>query len=170
MKSGMMFERGDLLLVVPFPFTDLSAVKRRPVLAVTAADSYGHFIAISVTSRPQAEHGLPRRLAVRGRPGRFDAPCETSRHTAGGFAEAGSATPRKAIPRRGEIGRAFSRGASACESRRVTTAITRTIDHSGWRSQWDFKTKQTGLSTRPFKTLQHRPVWMKASARLCRRR
>ena len=56
--SGMMFERGDLLLV-PFPFTDLSAVKRRPVLAVTTADSYGDFIAIPVTSRPQAEHGLP---------------------------------------------------------------------------------------------------------------
>lgn len=54
----MMFERGDLLLV-PFPFTDLSATKRRPVLAVTAADSYGDFIAIPVTSRPQAEHGLP---------------------------------------------------------------------------------------------------------------
>jgi mRNA interferase MazF len=43
----MMFELGDLLLV-PFPFTDLSA-----------ADSYGDFIAIPVTSRPQAEHGLP---------------------------------------------------------------------------------------------------------------
>jgi mRNA interferase MazF len=54
----MMFERGDLLLI-PFPFTDLSAAKRRPVLAVTAADSYGDFIAIPVTSRPQAEHGLP---------------------------------------------------------------------------------------------------------------
>ena len=35
-----MFERGDLLLV-PFPFTDLSAAKRRPVLALTAPDSYG---------------------------------------------------------------------------------------------------------------------------------
>jgi mRNA interferase MazF len=34
-------------------------VKRRPVLAVTAPDSYGDFIAIPVTSRPQAEHGLP---------------------------------------------------------------------------------------------------------------
>ena len=54
----MMFERGDLLLV-PFPFTDLSAVKRRPVIAITPADSYGDFIAIPVTSRPQAEHGLP---------------------------------------------------------------------------------------------------------------
>ena len=52
-----MFERGDLLLV-PFPFTDLSASKRRPVLAITSPDNYGDFIAIPVTSRPQAEHGL----------------------------------------------------------------------------------------------------------------
>jgi len=53
----MMFERGDLLLV-PFPFTDLSATKRRPVVALTAPDSYGDFIALPVTSRPQAEHGI----------------------------------------------------------------------------------------------------------------
>ncbi len=53
-----MFERGDLLLV-PFPFSDLSAAKRRPVLALTGPDSYGDFIALPVTSRPQAEHGLP---------------------------------------------------------------------------------------------------------------
>ncbi|MFL5115730.1 MAG: hypothetical protein ACJ8DG_08840 [Microvirga sp.] len=36
-----MFERGDLLLV---PFTDLSAAKRRPVLAFTAPDTYGDFV------------------------------------------------------------------------------------------------------------------------------
>lgn len=53
-----MPERGDLLLV-PFPFTDLSAAKRRPVLALTAADRYGDFIALPVTSRPQSEHALP---------------------------------------------------------------------------------------------------------------
>ncbi|MGA9324398.1 MAG: type II toxin-antitoxin system PemK/MazF family toxin [Xanthobacteraceae bacterium] len=52
-----MPERGDLLLI-PFPFTDLSTTKRRPVLALTAADSYGDFIALPVTSRPQIEHGL----------------------------------------------------------------------------------------------------------------
>jgi hypothetical protein len=34
--------RGDLLLV-PYPFTDLSAAKRRPVLALTAPDGYGDF-------------------------------------------------------------------------------------------------------------------------------
>ena len=53
-----MFERGDLLLV-PFPFSDLSATKRRPVLALTAPDEYGDFIALPVTSRLQAERGVP---------------------------------------------------------------------------------------------------------------
>src|SRR5437667_5975964 len=56
-----MFERGDLLLV-PFPFSDLSATKRRPVLALTGPDSFGDFIALPVTSRPQSEHGLPLAL------------------------------------------------------------------------------------------------------------
>lgn len=53
-----MPERGQILLV-PFPFTDLSTSKRRPVLALTASDRFGDFIAMPVTSRPQAEHGLP---------------------------------------------------------------------------------------------------------------
>lgn len=53
-----MFDRGDLLLV-PFPFSDLSASKKRPVIAVTRADAYGDFIALAVTSRPQDEHGIP---------------------------------------------------------------------------------------------------------------
>ena len=47
------------LVARPFPFTDLSATKRRPVLALTAPDSYGDFVALPVTSRRQAEHGLP---------------------------------------------------------------------------------------------------------------
>ena len=62
-----MFERGDLLLV-PYPFSDLSATKRRPVLALTAPDGYGDFIALPVTSRPQAEDCVPLTSAdlVRG--------------------------------------------------------------------------------------------------------
>jgi mRNA interferase MazF len=53
-----MPERGDLLLV-PYPFSDLSATKRRPVLVLMTPDRYGDFIALPVTSRPQTEHGLP---------------------------------------------------------------------------------------------------------------
>ena len=47
----MAFRRGDLLLV-PFPFTDLSATKRRPVLTLTGPDGYGDFVGLPVTSRP----------------------------------------------------------------------------------------------------------------------
>ena len=53
-----MPERGDVVLL-PFPFSDLSASKRRPVLVLAGADAYGDFIAMPVTSRPQGEHGLP---------------------------------------------------------------------------------------------------------------
>lgn len=48
-----MLDAGTLVLV-PFPFSDLSATKRRPVLLLTAPDGYGDFIAMAVTS--QAGH------------------------------------------------------------------------------------------------------------------
>ena len=62
-----MYERGDLLLV-PYPFTDLSTTKRRPVLALTHADPQGDFIALPVTSRPQHSNALalPERALVSG--------------------------------------------------------------------------------------------------------
>ncbi len=53
-----MFERGSLLLV-PFPFSDLTTTKRRPVLALTPPDAHGDFIALAVTSKPQSDHGMP---------------------------------------------------------------------------------------------------------------
>lgn len=53
----MIFDRGALLLV-PFPFTDLSGTKRRPVLALTRPDAYGDFVALPVTSRPYHVNAL----------------------------------------------------------------------------------------------------------------
>lgn len=60
-----MFDPGELVMV-PFPFSDLSSTKRRPVLALTAPDSLGDFIACPVTSRggrSQAQRLLPDDLA-----------------------------------------------------------------------------------------------------------
>jgi mRNA interferase MazF len=52
-----MFEKGDLVLV-PFPLSDLSATKRRPVLTLTGADRYGDFFGMPVTSRPHHAEGV----------------------------------------------------------------------------------------------------------------
>ncbi len=52
-----MFKRGELLLI-PYPFTDLSSQKRRPVLALTLPDSQGDFIALPVTSRGYHKHSI----------------------------------------------------------------------------------------------------------------
>jgi mRNA interferase MazF len=52
-----MFERGDLVLI-PIPFTNMSAAKKRPVLALSRPDAYGDFIALAVTSRPQTDNGI----------------------------------------------------------------------------------------------------------------
>lgn len=51
MMSSTTPKRGDLVLV-PYPFSDLSATKRRPVLALTEPDGYGDFLGVAVTSRP----------------------------------------------------------------------------------------------------------------------
>jgi mRNA interferase MazF len=45
-----MFEAGDLVLL-PFPFSDLTSTKRRPVLLLTAPDAQGDFVACPITSR-----------------------------------------------------------------------------------------------------------------------
>lgn len=54
----MICKRGDVALV-PFPFSDLSATKRRPILVVTDADAYGDFLAVGVTSRPHHSNAIP---------------------------------------------------------------------------------------------------------------
>jgi hypothetical protein len=53
-----MPERGDLLLI-PFPFTDLSAAKRRPVLALTAAGRVSGHIVTAAIVRLCAYLGYP---------------------------------------------------------------------------------------------------------------
>jgi len=53
-----MFERRELL-IVPYPFTDQSSSKRRPVLVITSPDHHGDFIAMPVTSRGYHNNSLP---------------------------------------------------------------------------------------------------------------
>ena len=60
-----MFEAGELI-IVPFPFSDLSSSKRRPVLSLTAPNSLGDFVACPVTSRQSRSNTiqlLPANLA-----------------------------------------------------------------------------------------------------------
>ncbi len=47
--SGTTIEPG-LLVGVPFPYSDLSTQKRRPVLVLTSPDRHGDFIGLAVTS------------------------------------------------------------------------------------------------------------------------
>ena len=49
---------GDLVLI-PFPFTDLSSSKLRPALLVTNPDRDGDFIAAAVTSKAGHESSVP---------------------------------------------------------------------------------------------------------------
>jgi mRNA interferase MazF len=48
-----MYEPGSIVLI-PFPYSDLSASKRRPVLMLTRPDRRGDFMAMPLTSKPQA--------------------------------------------------------------------------------------------------------------------
>ncbi len=45
----MTCKPGDLV-GIPFPYSDLTTKKRRPVLVVTAPDRHGDFMGLAVTS------------------------------------------------------------------------------------------------------------------------
>jgi mRNA interferase MazF len=45
-----MFKAGALVLL-PFPYSDATTTKRRPVLVLTAPDEYGDFVGMAVSSR-----------------------------------------------------------------------------------------------------------------------
>ena len=50
MRSGTTLSRCDVV-VIPFPYTDLSSQKRRPVLVLTEVDDFGDFIGVAITSQ-----------------------------------------------------------------------------------------------------------------------
>jgi mRNA interferase MazF len=58
MISGMSCRPGDLV-GIPFPYSDLKAEKRRPVLVITQQDRHGDFICAAVTSVQTAESAVP---------------------------------------------------------------------------------------------------------------
>ena len=61
MKSGINFEQGEIILV-PFPFTNLRATKKRPVLVLSKTEinrRFADFVSCGVTSNIQnAEYSV----------------------------------------------------------------------------------------------------------------
>ena len=57
----MTFEVGTIVMM-PFPFSDSSATKKRPVLMLTLPDHQGDFVGMPLTSQAQAAPAL--RLAA----------------------------------------------------------------------------------------------------------
>ncbi len=46
-------------MLLPFPFSDLTSAKKRPVLMLTDADAHGDFISCPITSRGGWQHSRP---------------------------------------------------------------------------------------------------------------
>ena len=57
MTSGIACNPGDLV-GIPFPYSDLKAEKKRPVLVLTPQDRHGDFICAAITSVSQAEFAI----------------------------------------------------------------------------------------------------------------
>lgn len=48
-KFGMMFKQGEII-IVPFPFSDLSSIKNRPVLIISKSNNSEDIITCGITS------------------------------------------------------------------------------------------------------------------------
>ncbi len=53
----MIFDVGTIVLV-PFPYSDLSASKRRPVLMLTGVNDRGDFIAMALTTKRRTTNSV----------------------------------------------------------------------------------------------------------------
>jgi mRNA interferase MazF len=53
----MICQPSDVILI-PFPFTDLSVAKKRPVLVITPENDQGDFIGLQITSKQGYEKTL----------------------------------------------------------------------------------------------------------------
>ena len=53
----MMYQPSEVVLL-PFPFTDLSASKKRPVLILKKPNFQGDFLAVQITSQSGYENAL----------------------------------------------------------------------------------------------------------------
>lgn len=52
-----MYQPSDILLI-PYPFTDLSNTKKRPVLVLTHHDTRGDFLVAQITSKSGYDHAI----------------------------------------------------------------------------------------------------------------
>jgi len=53
-----MLKRSDIVQI-PFPFSDLTHQKRRPVMLLTSPDVFGDFLAVAITSQPGNDDAIP---------------------------------------------------------------------------------------------------------------
>lgn len=53
----MTLKPGEIV-AIPFPYTDLRAIKRRPVLVLTPEDAHGDFISLAITSAPTVKRAV----------------------------------------------------------------------------------------------------------------
>lgn len=55
---GTMLKRSDIVQI-PFPFSDLTHRKNRPVMLLTSPEPFGDFLAVAITSQAGHDDAIP---------------------------------------------------------------------------------------------------------------